>query len=137
MKSSGSSRGGVIAEINVTPMVDVMLVLLIIFMVAAPMMQQGVDVNLPQVVATELPSDPDLLIVSVDRTGNVYVGKTRVALNTLGEKLRAIYGRKARKEAYLRADKDVPYGVVIEVMAAMKLAGVERLGMVTDQLDGI
>jgi biopolymer transport protein TolR len=118
-------------------MVDVMLVLLIIFMVAAPMMQQGVDVNLPQVVATELPSDPDLLIVSVDRTGNVYVGKTRVPLNTLGEKLRAIYSRKARKEAYLRADKDVPYGVVIEVMAAMKLAGVERLGMVTDQLDGI
>jgi biopolymer transport protein TolR len=137
VKAGGSSRGGVLAEINVTPLVDVMLVLLIIFMVAAPMMQQGVDVNLPQVVTTDLPTDPDLLIVSVDRGGNVYVGKTRVAMDTLGEKLKAIYGRKARKEAYLRADKDVPYGIVIEVMAAMKMAGIERLGMVTEQLDEI
>ena len=84
------------------------------------MMQQGVDVNLPQVVATELPADTDLLIVSVDRSGNVFVGKTRVALDSLAVKLRALYSRKSGKEAYLRADKDVPYGVVVEVMAAMK-----------------
>ena len=132
MKGPGDSNNQMLAEINVTPLVDVMLVLLIIFMVAAPMMQQGVDVNLPQVSTTELPTDPDLLVVTIDRSGDISIGKTRVALDTLDKKLTAIYKRKARKEAFLRADKDVPYGVVVEVMAAMKRAGIERLGMVTE-----
>jgi biopolymer transport protein TolR len=128
------SRGsrGTLSDINVTPLVDVMLVLLIIFMVAAPMIQQGVDVNLPRVVAAQLPADTDLLVVSVDRSGAIHLGKTQVALDALSGKLQAIYERKQSKEAYLRADKDVPYGVVVRVMAEMRRAGIERLGMVTE-----
>ncbi|HSH70634.1 MAG TPA: biopolymer transporter ExbD [Deferrisomatales bacterium] len=133
-----SSRRGArttLAEINVVPLVDIMLVLLIIFMVAAPMIQQGVDVSLPKVVATELPADSDLLVITVHRTGRVFVGKTPVSLDSLAQKLGAIYARKGNKEAFLRADKDVPYGVVVRVMAEAKRAGIERLGMVTEPLD--
>jgi biopolymer transport protein TolR len=134
---SGPVRGsrGTLSEINVTPLVDVMLVLLIIFMVAAPMIQQGVDVNLPKVVATELPAQTDLMVVTVDRTGTVHVGGTQVAVDGLGEKLKAIFSRRPSKEAYLRADQNVAYGVVVRVMAEMKKAGIERLGMVTEPPD--
>ncbi len=132
-----SRRGGrgTMAEINVVPLVDIMLVLLIIFMVAAPMIQQGVDVSLPKLVATELPAQTDLLVISVDRSGRAYVGKTPVSIDGLAAKLRAIYDRKATNEAFLRADKDVPYGVVVRVMAEARKAGIERLGMVTEPLD--
>ena len=134
---TGSNRGArtTLAEINVVPLVDIMLVLLIIFMVAAPMIQQGVDVSLPKVVATELPADSDLLVITVHRTGRVFVGKTPVSIDDLSQKLGAIYERKSNKEAFLRADKDVPYGVVVRVMAEAKKAGIERLGMVTEPLD--
>ncbi|GAB4287114.1 MAG: protein TolR [Deferrisomatales bacterium] len=121
-----------LAEINVTPLVDVMLVLLIIFMVTAPMIQQGVDVNLPRVVAAELPAQTDLMVISVDRSGQVFLGNSPVPLETLAEKLQAIYSRKGTKEAFLRADRDVPYGVVVRVMAEAKRAGIERLGMITE-----
>ncbi len=121
-----------LSEINVTPLVDVMLVLLIIFMVTAPMIQQGVDVNLPEVVATELPAQTDLLVISVDRSGQVYLGNTPVPIRALGQKLRAINRRKGSKEAFVRADRDVPYGVVVQVMAEAKKAGIERLGMITE-----
>jgi len=133
--NGGRGARRTLAEINVVPLVDIMLVLLIIFMVAAPMIQQGVDVSLPKVTAGDLPTDPDLLVVTVNRAGQVFVGKTAVALDTLGEKLEAIYSRKTSREGYLRADKDVPYGVVVRVMAEMKRAGIERLGMVTEPLD--
>ncbi|TAL17554.1 protein TolR [bacterium] len=134
MNPSGDRRGAM-AEINVTPLVDVMLVLLIIFMVAAPMIQQGVDVNLPKIVATELPANTDLLIVSVNKTGSVYIGKTQIPMDQLAEKVEALYKDKADKEAFLRADKDVPYGVVVNVMSQMKRAGIEKLGMVTEPLE--
>ena len=135
--STGSGRRTrtTLAEINVVPLVDIMLVLLIIFMVAAPMIQQGVDVSLPKLVATELPADSDLLVITVHRTGRVFVGKTPVSMDSLGQKLAAIYARKSNKVAFLRADKDVPYGVVVRVMAEAKKAGIERLGMVTEPLD--
>ena len=132
---SGRGRGTTLSEINVVPLVDIMLVLLIIFMVAAPMIQQGVDVSLPKVVATQLPAESDLLVVTVNRAGRVFVGKTPVALDSLAQKLGAIYDRKGNKEAFLRADKDVPYGVVVRVMAEVKKAGIERLGMVTEPVD--
>ena len=133
--SGGRGARRVMAEINVVPLVDIMLVLLIIFMVAAPMIQQGVDVSLPKVVATELPADTDLLVLTVDRAGRVFIGKTAVAVDELGSKLRAIYERKASKELFLRADKDVPYGVVVRVMAESRKAGIERLGMVTEPVE--
>ena len=132
---SGRGARPTLSEINVVPLVDVMLVLLIIFMVAAPMIQQGVDVSLPKVVATELPADSDLLVITVNRAGRVFVGKTPVPLDSLGQKLGAIYARKSNKEVFLRADKDVPYGVVVRVMAETKKAGIERLGMVTEPLE--
>ena len=134
MNAPGGSRR-TLAEINVTPLVDVMLVLLIIFMVAAPMIQQGVPVNLPQVVATELPAQTDLLVVTVDRSGKVHLGRTQVSVEGLAEKLGTILGRRQSKEAYLRADRDVPYGLVVRVMAELRKAGVERLGMVTEPVD--
>jgi biopolymer transport protein TolR len=134
VNAPGGSRR-TLAEINVTPLVDVMLVLLIIFMVAAPMIQQGVPVNLPQVVATELPAQTDLLVITVDRAGSVHLGRTQVSVEGLAEKLGAILGRRPSKEAYLRADRDVPYGLVVRVMAELRKAGVERLGMVTEPVD--
>ncbi|TLN09217.1 protein TolR [bacterium] len=133
--SSSSGRKGAMADINVTPLVDVMLVLLIIFMVAAPMIQQGVDVNLPKVVATEMPVNTDLLIVSINRQGAVFIGKTQIPMEQLSEKIEAIYRDKAEKEAFLRADKDVPYGAVVNVMSHMKRAGIEKLGMVTEPME--
>lgn len=123
------------AEINVVPLVDIMLVLLIIFMVAAPMIQQGVDVTLPKVVATELPADTDLLVLTVDRSGRVFVGKTPVTVDDLGSKLKVIYERRTSKELFVRADEKVPYGVVARVMAEARKAGIERLGMVTEPVD--
>jgi biopolymer transport protein TolR len=86
-------------------------------------------------VATELPAQTDLLVVTVDRSGRVYVGKTLVSVGDLAVKLQAIYERKTVKELFLRADKDVPYGVVVRVMAEAKKAGIERLGMVTEPVE--
>lgn len=120
------------ADINLTSLVDVALTLLIVFIIAAPMLQQGVEVNLPKVTAEQLPTDSDLLVITIDRSGSVTVGKTRVALETLGEKLEAIYKRKENKQVFIRADKDVPYGVVVRVMAETSKAGIENLGMVTE-----
>jgi biopolymer transport protein TolR len=130
--STSGGRKGAMAEINVTPLVDVMLVLLIIFMVAAPMIQQGVSVNLPKVVATEMPADTDLLIVSINKGGTIFIGDTEVPLEKLTGVVSEIYKDKTEKDAFLRADKDVPYGVVVNVMAMMKDAGIEKLGMVTE-----
>lgn len=121
-----------LADINLTPLVDVALTLLVVFMIAAPMIQQGVEVNLPKVNAQQLPAESDLLVITIDRSGSVTVGKTRVSVETLGEKLKAIYERKENKQAFIRADNDVPYGVVVRVMAETRKAGIEHLGMVTE-----
>ena len=136
MKSQSSSDRGAMADINVTPLVDVTLVLLIIFMVAAPIIQQGVDVNLPRVVATELPLKTELLVVSINRSGSIFVGTEPVALPALAERLRVLNTVRVSKDAYLRADEGVAYGTVVRVMAEMKKAGIERLGMVTEPPEG-
>ena len=120
-----------IAQINVTPLVDVMLVLLVIFMVTAPILQQGISVNLPQVRAGALGGESVQLVVGVTARGEIYLNDTRMTSAELGEKLRAVMREEPERQVFLRADADVPYGNVMEVMAAIREAGVQRLGMVT------
>lgn len=120
---------GVMSEINVTPLVDVMLVLLIIFMVTAPLLQQGIDVNLPKAKGKELPPEERINIV-IKRDGIIYMNDTPMSLSDVRQKLNAI--SKANPNIFLRADKDVSYGLVVEVMAEIKEAGIEKLGMITE-----
>ena len=122
----------VLGEINVVPLVDIMLVLLIIFMVAAPMMVQGLDVSLPETDSGALKSSDDLLILSVTSQGQVYLDEFEVPLEGLSDKIKGVTSRKPQTRVYLRADKDVPYGVVVRVMAQTREAGVNDLGMVTE-----
>jgi biopolymer transport protein TolR len=120
------------SEINVTPMVDVMLVLLIIFMVTAPLIQQGVKVNLPDARAQPVEATEKRLVLSIDRQGHIYLGEAEVAADQLEDKLRSNAKAQADKEIYLHADRDVPYGAVVEVMAAAQRAGIPSVGMITD-----
>ncbi len=122
------------SDINVTPLVDVMLVLLIIFMVTAPMMMQGINVSLPKTTSKPLPAEKEHLIITVDRSQQIYINDYKVALEALQTKLKKIYEGRSDKKVYLRADKGVPYGVVMRVMSEVKNAGVEKLGMVTEPL---
>jgi biopolymer transport protein TolR len=120
-----------LSQINVTPLVDVMLVLLVIFMVTAPILQQGVSVNLPQVRAGSLSGESVQLVVTVAADGTVYLNDVSMAPRELPEKLREVLREQPDRQVYLRADTDVPYGRVMSVMASIREAGVERLGMVT------
>jgi biopolymer transport protein TolR len=132
MAMDGSQRDGMtISQINVTPLVDVMLVLLVIFMVTAPIIQQGVQVNLPQAKAGAITGSEELLVVSIAKNGKLYLNDNAMTLDELGKKLRAIRKLQADKQVYLRADQDVRYGLVMKTIAEIKQAGIERLGMVT------
>jgi len=122
------------SEINVTPMVDVMLVLLIIFMVTAPLIQQGVKVNLPETKAAPVESTDKKLVVSIDVNKKVFIGEAEVQLAELEEKLKANARAQKDKELYLHADRDLPYGIVVDVMAAAQRAGVTNVGMITDPM---
>lgn len=128
---SSSRESTTISQINVTPLVDVMLVLLVIFMVTAPIIQQGVQVNLPQTQSSAIPGTEDLLVVTVAKNGKIYLNDNAMTLPELGEKLRAIKKLQADKQVYLRADQDVRYGLVMKTIAEIKQAGIEKLGMVT------
>lgn len=128
---ASSQRDGTISQINVTPLVDVMLVLLVIFMVTAPIIQQGVQVNLPQAKAGAIPGTEELLVVTIAKNGRVYLNDNPMNAGELGNKLRAIRKLQADKQVYLRADQDVRYGLVMKTIAEIKQAGIERLGMVT------
>ncbi|OGQ24384.1 MAG: protein TolR [Deltaproteobacteria bacterium RIFCSPHIGHO2_02_FULL_60_17] len=130
---SSSQQNGTttISQINVTPLVDVMLVLLVIFMVTAPIIQQGVQVNLPQAKAGAIPGKEEQLVVAIARNGRIYLNDNPMTLPELGKKLRAISKIRRDKEVYLRADQDVRYGIVIRTIAEIKQAGIEKLGMVT------
>jgi biopolymer transport protein TolR len=133
MAMDGSSQrdATTIAQINVTPLVDVMLVLLVIFMVTAPIIQQGVQVNLPQAKAGAIPGTDELLVVTIAKNGKLYLNDNPMTLAELGAKLRAIRKLQPDKQVYLRADQDVRYGIVMKTIAEIKQAGIERLGMVT------
>ncbi len=120
---------GVLSEINVTPLVDVMLVLLIIFMVTAPLLQQGIDVNLPEAKGKDLPPEERITIV-IKKDGTIYMNDAPMSLSEIRQKLDAI--SKLNPNIFLKADKDVPYGLVVEVMGDIKEAGIEKLGMITE-----
>lgn len=135
MKTNGTSRQ-MMSEINVTPFVDVMLVLLIIFMVTAPMMMQGIDVDLPNAEAPAIPSEEERLVVTVDAQRKVYINEYPVDMETLGPKLSAIYKNKGAKQGvFLRADASLPYGYVMEVMGAIRQSGIDQIGMVTESAE--
>ena len=133
--SSNNVGGGALAEINVTPLVDVMLVLLIVFMVTAPMLQTGVDVDLPDAKAQTLPDDSGKLVLTVTKEKKVFLGKMPVEWDKLEETLKANEKLKVDKEIYLHADQNLLYRDVVGIMAIMKLAGADTLGMVTDPLE--
>lgn len=124
--------GGYLAEINVTPFVDVMLVLLIIFMVTAPLLTQGVEVNLPQTKAVKaLPKDSDHLVLSVKKDGKLFLDEYEVDREQLQGQLKRLVADQ-KKDLFLRADKEVAYGVVVEVMGEVKAAGIDKLGVVAE-----
>ncbi len=122
-----------LSEINVTPFVDVMLVLLIIFMVTAPLMQQGIDVDLPETTTQPIRVKSEPLILSVKSDGTYFIGRTEVAEEKLVPKLEAIFDARGSYDLFLRADKKAPYGVVVKAMAAARAAGSKQLGIVTEQ----
>jgi biopolymer transport protein TolR len=131
---SGSGKR-FMSDINVTPFVDVMLVLLIIFMVTTPMMMQGVDVDLPQTTTSNIKSQEDPLILTVNKAREIFLENSRVEAKDLEAKLKKIFEYRRDKEVLLRADKEIPYGFVMEVIAGIKRAGIDKLGMVTEPLD--
>lgn len=120
-----------LSQINVTPLVDVMLVLLVIFMVTAPILQQGITVNLPQARGGALAGEEVQLVVTVAADGAIFLNDNPLTLTELLEKLRAVLKERPDRQVFLRGDTDVPYGRVMSVMASIREAGVQRLGMVT------
>ncbi len=123
------------SEINVTPFVDVVLVLLIIFMITAPMLDQGVEINLPQTKEVEvLPTEVEHLILSIQKDGKVYLDNYEVELNNLEERINVLVAEKSRT-LFIKADSNVPYGVVVDIMGRIKAAGVENLGIVANPSD--
>ena len=130
------SDDGVIADINVTPLVDVMLVLLIIFMITAPMLHQGIEVNLPQSSASPMPvRQEDPLVLSINSKGLVYLDEQPVHETQLVEKLQGLMAARDDDSVFLKGDKDVPYGKVVEVLDILYRGGITRVGMVTDQIE--
>ena len=130
--TSGGKHSELMSEINVTPFVDVMLVLLIIFMVTAPMMIQGLNVDLPEATAKPLDSEKEHLVITINKDRQIYINDFEVTVEFLREKLLKILQGRADREVYLKADKNIPYGIVVQVMAEIKGAGVEQLGMITE-----
>jgi biopolymer transport protein TolR len=122
-----------LADINVTPLVDVMLVLLIIFMVTAPMLHQGVSVALPRTATTNLPTSiEDPIILSITREGSYYINETPVARGLLRERLRAYLKSRKDRTVFLKADRALSYGTVVETLDILNRMGIENLGMITD-----
>jgi len=132
MQANGNFKK-MVSDINVTPLVDVMLVLLIIFMVTAPMMTQGIDVKLPESSAPAIPSDDERLVVTITQDRKIYINDNLVESGELESKLAAITrNRLDRKGVFLRADEKIPYGYVMEVMGLIRGAGIDQIGMVTE-----
>lgn len=133
--SSGGGSNTPMSEINITPFVDVMLVLLIIFMITAPMMSKGVEIDLPKAKAMPMEVDESKLMLMIDAKQRVFLGETEIPHERLEEALSANARLQREGELYLKADRTLPYGFVVQVMAIIKRTGVPKLGMVTDPVD--
>ncbi|HSC86804.1 MAG TPA: biopolymer transporter ExbD [Polyangiaceae bacterium] len=131
MSAGGGDADEVVSEINVTPLVDVMLVLLVVFIVTAPLLAQAIKVNLPKTAKTALAEDRKPIALSVDSAGRVYVDRTEVELSRLEDDLKAIKAKRSELAIHLHADQAVNYGQVAKVMAAVDRAGVSRLSVMT------
>ena len=137
LPSSGSRRrqvGTHLSEINVTPFIDVMLVLLVIFMVTAPMMQSGIGINLPQAETDTKPAEEGLTL-TVTKDQYVHIGESTININLLERRLTEYFYNRPKKVVYLQADKDLPYGVVVRIMDITKKAGVELIGILTEPVE--
>jgi len=137
MAAAGGGRGkrrmGGMNEINVTPLIDVMLVLLVIFMVTAPLLTTGVSVDLPKVKSAPMAADDSKMMVIITSDDHVYLGKDEIT-GDVDNKLKTNERLKTEKELYIQGDENVKYGTVLRVMSAARSAGVEKLGMITDPL---
>lgn len=133
--NSGSGPGAPMSDINITPMVDVMLVLLIIFMVTAPMITKGVEIDLPKAKAQPMDVEESKLVMTIDAQRRVFLGETEIPNEKLEEALGTNERLKREGELYLKADRTVPYGFVVQVMAIIKRSGIPKLGMITDPVD--
>lgn len=129
--TTGGDNRSLMSDINVTPLVDVMLVLLIIFMVTAPMMMQGMDVKLPEVAAKAIPTKGERVIITMNAKGEIFIDEFKVPLEDMGLKVKRRMQVLRTKEVYLRADKSIPYGKVAMIMGEVRRAGVTNLGLVT------
>ncbi len=125
-----------VSDINVTPLVDVFMVLLIIFMVTAPMLQMGIDVNLPRVKARSMDVSEEKLILSINDKKEIFINNYKTDIPDLKLKLEGIFENRIDREIFMRADKNVPYGFVVQVMSEVRKAGVDRLGMITEPPKG-
>ena len=131
MSRRRTARVSLNAEINVVSLIDVMMLLMVIFMITAPIMQGGVDVVLPKAEARPLEPKSGL-VVTVNRRGDVFVDETRMSLGEFRASFRALADRRAKQGVYLRADAGVPYGTVVQVLAVMRAAGVSDIGLVAE-----
>jgi len=131
--SAGNNRA--MSDINVTPLVDVILVLLIIFMVTAPMMQQGIDVDLPQTTSRPIEGQEERIVITINSKREIFINQQKVDALLLRRRLEQSTAARLNREVLLRADRSVPYGFVVQTMAEIKNAGIEKLGMVTESLE--
>ncbi|MBO9668467.1 MAG: biopolymer transporter ExbD [Bdellovibrio sp.] len=131
MSSGGGKSRATLSEINVTPLVDVMLVLLIMFMVTTPLMQQGIEVDLPKTSASgvDMAEEPFVLVIGPDQ--KMTIAKTKILMSELRPKLKAIFEHKKNKQVYIQADRKVDYGFVAEAMAEVRAAGIFNIGLIT------
>ena len=120
------------SEINVTPFVDVMLVLLIIFMVTAPLLQYGVEVDLPESSRQPLEIPKEQVVLSIGKDRTIYLDRYKTSLSELGPKLEGMYRDRQKKEIFLQADKSVPYGFVVQTMGVIRRAGIDQMGLITE-----